>query len=182
MKVLTVTGYKSLELNIFSESDERISYIKYALRQRLIGFIEEGVEWVLVSGQMGVEMWAAEVVLELKDIYDVKLGVFPPFENFSSRWPEALQFKYEKMTMEADFYEPLYKGDYRGAFQFKARDQWFVDKSDASLILMDQEYPGSTLYYHAVAEESEDHPIYYITALDLQDAVDMMQSMDGEWE
>lgn len=167
-----------MELNIFNESDERIKFIKYALKQRLTGFIEEGLEWVIVSGQMGVEMWAAEVVFELKETYDVQLGVFPAFENQASRWLEPLQHKYELMVQQADFCKPLYKGDYRGPFQFKEKDKWFVEKSDASLILMDQEFPGSTVYYHSVAEEAEDHPIYYITPLDLQDAVDMLGMMD----
>lgn len=182
MKVLTVTGYKPMELNIFNESDERIKYIKYALEQRLRGFIEEGIEWVLISGQMGVEMWTAEVIFDLQETYEVKLGVFPPFENLASRWPEALQHKYGVMIQQADFYEPIYNGDYRGPFQFKAKDKWFVEKSDASLILMDQEYPESTVYYHRVAEAADNHPIYYITPLDLQDIVDTMQMMEGDWE
>ena len=41
-KTMTVTGYKSYELNIRSANDERLPYIKHALKQRLIGFIENG--------------------------------------------------------------------------------------------------------------------------------------------
>lgn len=180
MKILTVTGYKPMELNIFNESDERIKFIKYVLKQRLTSFIEDGLEWVLISGQMGVEMWTAEVVLDLKETYDIQLGVFPPFENLASRWPEPLQLKYEELQITADFFKPLYQGDYRGPFQFKAKDKWFVEKSDGSLILMDQEYPGSTIYYHSVAEEDDNHPIYYITPLDLDDAVEAMRMMGEE--
>src|SRR5699024_9180676 len=129
MKILTVTGYKPMELNIFNESDERIKFIKYALKQQLTNFIEEGLKWVLISGQMGIEMWTAEVVFDLKETYDIQLGIFPPFENQASRWPELLKHKYELMIQQADFYKPLYKGDYHGAFQFKAKDKWFVKKS-----------------------------------------------------
>lgn len=123
MEVLAVTGYKPMELNIFNENDERIKFIKYALTQRLISFIEEGFEWVLISGQSGVEMWTAEVVLDLKEIYHIKLGVFPPFENQVSRWPEYLQHKYEELAFKADHFQPLFAGDYRGTFQFKAKDK-----------------------------------------------------------
>lgn len=178
MKVLTVTGYKPMELNIFNESDERIKYIKYVLKQRLIGFIEEGLEWVITSGQMGIEMWAAEVVFDLKETYEIELGIIPPFENQAGRWPEPLQHKYEWIGQQADFFRPLYTGGYRGAFQFKEKNKWFVKQSDASLILMDQEHPGSTTFYHSVAKEAVDHLIYYITPLDLQDAVDMLNMLD----
>ena len=180
MKILTVTRYKPLELNIYNESDERIKFIKYALKQRLTSFIENGLEWVLTSGQMGIEMWAAEVVLDLKETYEIQLGIFPPFENQETRWPEALQHKYEELQLLADHFQPLYKGDYRGAFRFKAKDKWFVEKSDASLILMDQEYPGSTMYYHSVALAHENHPIYYITPFDLEEAVEVIQMTDPD--
>src|SRR5690625_5642377 len=85
MKILTVTGCKHMELSIFSEEDPRIEFIKKAIEKRLISFIEEGLEWVLISGQMGVEMWTAEVVLDLKETYDIQVGVIPPFENQESR-------------------------------------------------------------------------------------------------
>lgn|SRR5699024_5946225 len=182
MKILTVTGYKPMELNIFSESDERIKFIKYALKQRLISFIEEGLEWVLISGQSGVEMWAADVVIELKETYDINLGVFPPFENQANRWPEHLQHKYEELSFTADHFQTLYQGDYQGPFQFKEKDKWFVEKSDASLILMDQEYPGSTIFYHRIAEADDNHPIYYITPLDLDDVVETMRMMESDGE
>ncbi len=53
-KILTVAGYKPMELNIFKPDDERITYIKAAIRKRLLAFIEEGLEWVLISGQTGI--------------------------------------------------------------------------------------------------------------------------------
>lgn len=182
MEILTVTGYKPMELNIFNEDDERIEIIKYALQQRLINFIEDGVKWVLISGQMGIEMWAADVVLDLKDTYEIQLGVFPPFENQATRWPAQLQQKYEELTFTADHFQPIYKGDYRGPFQFKAKDKWLVEKSDASLILMDEEFPGSTVYYHSAAKQNEDHPIYYITPFDLEDTVEMMRMTDPTYD
>lgn len=68
-----------MELNIFKEDDPRIEFIKRALQKRLIAFAEDGLEWVLISGQMGVEMWAAEVVLDLQESWDLKVAIFPPF-------------------------------------------------------------------------------------------------------
>ncbi|GAA3327349.1 hypothetical protein GCM10020331_066930 [Ectobacillus funiculus] len=46
----------------------------------MTAFLEEGLEWVLISGQLGVELWTAEVVFELQMEYpDLKLAVFTPF-------------------------------------------------------------------------------------------------------
>ncbi|WP_345739423.1 SLOG family protein [Virgibacillus salarius] len=141
MKILAVTGYKPMEINIFKEDDPRITYIKAAIVKRIVPLIEEGLEWILLSGQMGVEIWTAEIVLDLQEDYDIKLGIFPPFENQETRWPESLQEKYQALVATADFYKPIYQGDYKGSFQFKAKNMWLADKSDACLILMDEEYP-----------------------------------------
>ena len=69
MKRLVVTGYKQHELGIFDDKHPGIDYIKKALRSRFLDLLDEGLEWVIVSGQLGVEAWAVEVVIELKEQY-----------------------------------------------------------------------------------------------------------------
>lgn len=173
-----------MELNIFKADDPRIHFIRAALEKRLIGFAEEGLEWVLISGQMGVELWTAEVVLDMKETYPVNLGIFPPFENQASRWPEALQEKYEEIIAACDFYKPIYQGDYRGAFQFKAKNMWLADKSDGCLLLMDEEFPGSNRYFYEAAQGAGgDYSIYTITPADLDDVVEEVRMSDPDyWE
>lgn len=183
MKILTVTGCKPMELTIFSEDDPRIAFIKKALEKRLIGFIEEGLEWVLISGQMGVEMWTAEVVLDLKEMYDINIGVIPPFENQEGRWPEPLQHKYQELMFTADFFQPIYNGNYKGPYQFRARDMWLIEKSDACLLLMDEENPGSPGYFYETAKAVNDYPVYMITPFDLEEVVEEMRMMDSQdWD
>ena len=65
MKVIAVTGYKPFELGIFKTIIQSRMY-KKALRRKLTAFVEDGLEWVIISGQLGVELWAAEVVLKYK--------------------------------------------------------------------------------------------------------------------
>lgn len=182
LKILHVSGYKSLEIGIFKENDPKVYFIKAAIEKRIKEFIEEGLEWVILSGQMGVELWTAEVVLDLKEEYDIKLGIFPAFENQEKRWPENLQEKYQSIIMTADFYHPIYKGDYRGPFQFQAKDKWFIEKSDASLLMMDEEYQGSVGYFYKAASEFQDtYPVYLITAMDLEDIVEEIQMSDPDY-
>lgn len=182
MRILTVSGYKPMELNIFKENDPRITFIKAAIEKKLIGFIESGLEWVIISGQMGVELWAAEVVLDLKETYDINIAIFPPFENQDNRWPEHLKEKYQELTMVVDFYKPIYQGDYRGAFQFRAKNMWLVDKSEACLLLMDEEFPGSNQYLYEIAKKAEgDYPIFTITPQDLDDMVEEINMADPDY-
>ncbi|GGA80769.1 SLOG family protein [Ornithinibacillus halotolerans] len=182
MKVLTITGYKPREINIFKENDPKIAIIKAALQKKLIGFIEEGLEWILISGQMGVELWAAEVALDLKEEYDIQIAIIPPFENQDERWPEDLKFKYEELKMVADFYQPLYKGEYKGPYQFRAKNKWLVEKSDGCLLLLDEEYPGSNKFFYEEAKRaSKDYPIYLITPFDLDEMGEELRMSDPDY-
>ncbi|ALX48897.1 SLOG family protein [Lentibacillus amyloliquefaciens] len=180
MKVLAVTGYKPMEVNIFKHDDERIDIIKAAIEKRLISFIEEGLEWVLISGKMGVELWAGEVALGLRNQYGVKLALIPPFENQEERWPEPIQQIYEKLTAAADFYRPLYKGGYSGPYQYRASNKWLIEKSGGCLMLLDEEFTGSNRYFYDEATQAES-PIYVITPADLEDMVEEMRMTNPDY-
>ena len=67
IKTIYVTGYKSFELNIFKDDAPEVNYLKKFIEHKLNQLIEEGLEWVLIQGQMGIELWTAEVVLELNE-------------------------------------------------------------------------------------------------------------------
>jgi uncharacterized phage-like protein YoqJ len=172
MQTLLVTGYKSHELGIFKENHEGVYYIKKALLQRLSSFIEEGLEWVIVSGQTGVEMWAAEVVISLKEIFpDLKLAVITPFLEQEKSWNEVRQEQYEEILIHADYVDSVTKRPYENPGQLKAKNIFLVSKTEGMLILFDEEKEGSPKYYLEAAkqkqERGEPYEIYFITPYDL---------------
>lgn len=185
MKNITLTGYKSFELGIFNEDDERITFIKKAIEKKLLQLIDEGLEWVLISGQYGVELWSGEVVLALKEAnYNLKLGVIPPFENQEVRWPEPVQLKYHNIIAAADFSKSLFKGEYKGPFQFSQKNKWLIEKTDGCLMLLDEENHGSVGYFYDIAKEATetiDYEMHLITPFDLDDAVQELQLEDPDY-
>lgn len=171
-----ITGYKPMELNIFNMNDKRIFFIKETIKKRLIPLIEEGIEWILISGQSGVELWAGEVVLELKTQYDIKLAVITPFLNQEHVWKEDQQTLYQSIIGQADFFQSLVQKEYEGPYQFRMKDRWFLEKSDACLMLYDQEQEGSPLYFLREAENRKgDFPIFFIQSYDLEETVREIQ-------
>lgn len=185
MKILAVTGYKPHEIGLFKVDDPNIDYVKETIKRRLIPLIEEGLEWVLISGSMGVEIWTGEVILDLKETYNVKLGIFPPFLNQENRWPEPQQEQYRMLIECADFFKPLYNKEYEGPYQFQSRDQWMLEKSDACLILYDEDTGGSPAYFLDKAkqyQDKKDYSIYFITPFDIDETVrEMMMEQPHYW-
>lgn len=119
LKTVYVTGYKSFELNIFKDDAPEVYYLKAFIKHKLLQYIDEGLEWVLIQGQLGIELWTAEVVIDLRVEYpDLKLGIITPFYGHTSKWNEQNQMKYNKIAQEVDFMESVHHTEYEGPFQF----------------------------------------------------------------
>jgi len=164
IKILAVTGYKNFELGIFKNDSKEANYIKRALQKQLKAFIEEGLEWVIITGQLGVELWAAEAVLALKkEFHHVKLAVMTPFLQQESNWNDQNKQYYQSILADADFVESLSKQPYISPMQFKNRDQFLLRKCDGMLILYDEEREGSPQYMWREAKKyQETHPFELI--------------------
>lgn len=172
VKRLVVTGYKQHELGIFDDKHPGIRFIKKALEKRLVSFLDEGLEWVIISGQLGVETWVAEVVIDLKKEYPaLKYAVITPFLDQEKNWNDIKKESYHRIVALADFHTSLTKRPYEAPWQFIEKDKFFMRNSDGILIVYDEENEGSPKFIKKSAEryaERSDYQVFTITADDLQ--------------
>ncbi|WP_188696573.1 DUF1273 domain-containing protein [Pullulanibacillus camelliae] len=184
-RVLAITGYKPHELGIFSQNHPGIDVIKYTLKIRLLDFIDEGTEWFLISGQPGVELWAAEVLLELKEVYpSIQLGVLTPFLEQESRWPDQVKEYYYQIINAADFVDSITKRPYDNPAQLRLKNDFIIHKSDGLLVLYDEETPGSPRFYLQAAERKQtsgDFSIYYLNRYDIEAASQAIAENDPRY-
>ena len=68
-EALIITGYRNYEIGVFQEKDPKIRVLKKVIRETLIPLIEDGITWIVIGGNLGVELWAGEVVIDLKEEY-----------------------------------------------------------------------------------------------------------------
>lgn len=179
MRIITVTGYKPFEIGIFSGDHPGVLYIKKAISRQLTAFLEEGLEWVLISGQLGVELWTAEVVFELQMEYpDLKLAVFTPFLEQEEKWNETNKEYYEFILTQADHVDSITKRKYESPQQFRLKNQFLIEKSDALLAVYDEEKEGSPRFLVELAKrrvEQGEYAYYSIGFSDLQLLMDEEQ-------
>lgn len=172
--MLYITGYKAFELGIFKQDHEAVTYIKKAIRNRLLPLVEAGLEWVIISGQLGTELWAAEVVFDLRKEYNqIKLGILLPFLKQEESWNEVNREYYQSILARADFVDAIFKKAYEGPQQLRIKNKYMIQKSEAMLIIYDPEKEGSAKYSYMEAKkrnELDDYPIWQISFDDLQQA------------
>ena len=185
MKSLYITGYRPHELGIFNDKHPGVAIIKTALENQLRILIEDGLEWVVISGQQGVETWAAEVVLELKKDYpELKYSIITPFLEQEKNWNEHKKATYLHIVSKADFVTSVTKRPYEAPWQFIEKDKFIIDNTDACLLVYDEENEGSPKYVHRLIQKYQEHHDNYtlliINAYDLQTIAEEMQHND-EW-
>ncbi|MFS1519028.1 DUF1273 domain-containing protein [Bacillus sp. SCS-151] len=170
MKVLVVSGYKPYEIGIFSNDHPAVNFIKKALKSRLVSLLDNGLEWVLISGQLGVELWAAETVYALQEDYPhLKLAILTPFLEQDVNWNEANKEYYELILSQADFVESISNRSYENPSQFRQKNLFLVNKSDALLAVFDEDKQGSPTYLLNVAKNRRDTDNYDIIIINFDD-------------
>ena len=184
MKSLYVTGYRPHELGIFNDKHPGVPVLKKALEQQFRLLIDEGLEWVIISGQQGVETWAVEVILEMKEEFPhLKYSVITPFLEQQKNWNEMKQMKYEEILSKADYVTTVTKRPYEAPWQFIEKDKFIIANTDGMLVIYDEDNEGSPKYVLRLAEkyeENHDYTILRINAYDLQKIAEDMQRGD-DW-
>ncbi|QKS71305.1 DUF1273 family protein [Paenalkalicoccus suaedae] len=174
--VLAVSGYKPHEIGVFNEKHEQLPFLKKAIKRKLSDLISEfGVEWITISGQAGVELWAAEACLLLQEEgVDIKLAVLAPFMEQEEKFPEKVKELYEKVWLESDFQDYITKRPYDSPAQLKLKNEFIVNKTQAMMLLYDESTEGTPKFYLEAAkkkQESTDYPIFYVTPDDIEDMI-----------
>lgn len=176
IKTIYISGYRSFEMGVFQEKDPKIEIIKKILKKEIINYLEAGLEWVLVSGNLGVELWAAEVVGELKNDYpELKLGIIFPFKEFGSNWNEKNQHSLEKVKALADYVNAVSHQLYQSPAQLKGHTTFLLEHTGGCLLVYDKEYEGKTVFFLRDAErfsEGFSYDIRLITMDDLQNSIE----------
>ena len=150
MRKCAFTGHRPQRLSFCSdEADERCIQLKLILREQIIHLIEEdGVSYFITGMAMGVDMYAAEIVLDLKANYPgLQLECAIPYEEQAMRWTNALRERYYNIASKCDKETMLQTHYSSGCFQ--RRNRYMVDQADIVLAVWDGQPSGtgSTVKY-----------------------------------
>ena len=103
MKTCAFTGHRPKSLG-YPESDERCTALKEKLRSLILKLIEEeGVTHFISGMAQGVDMYAAEIVLDLKARYpSITLESAIPCETQAVKWSMAQRERYYNIAAQCD--------------------------------------------------------------------------------
>ncbi|MGF7048186.1 putative phage-like protein YoqJ [Paenibacillus sp. DS2015] len=132
---------------------------------------------MITPGQYGVDLWACEAVIALKEQYpSLKLSIMSAYLNPEEKWKEDKKDYYNEILLGVDYYGIVSKQTYQGTWQFIARDDLLFRKTDGILLIYDEDAgEGSPKFMKdkALKKHNQDGYVYLnITSEDIQSIAD----------
>ena len=130
-KTCAFTGHRPQSLPFgFDESDMRCTSLKSVMRDQIVVLIEnEGVTHFITGMALGVDMYAAEIVLDLKSKYPhITLESAIPCETQAIKWSVASRERYYNIAAKCDK-ETMLQREYTPDCMDK-RNRYMVDHAD----------------------------------------------------
>jgi uncharacterized phage-like protein YoqJ len=138
------TGHRPTQLPWqYNESGIRYWAFKRRFRKAIISSIEEGYKHFISGMALGVDMIAAEIVLELKATYpDIILECALPCINQTAKWNDESIMRYQNILSLADYVTKVSDTFYFNGCMAK-RNKYMVDKSSRIIACFNGK-PGGT--------------------------------------
>lgn len=143
-KVCCFTGHRPQSLPFgFNESDERCVLLKRTICEKIISLITQyGVRHFISGMAIGVDMYAAEIVLSLRSEYpDITLECAIPCETQSAKWSASLRERYNSIVSRCDK-KTVLQNHYTYDCMYK-RNKYMVDNSDFVIAVWNGKVSGT---------------------------------------
>lgn len=146
-KACAFTGHRPEKFS-FGHNEEHpdCERIKQSLFCEILRLTREGVSVFWTGMARGVDIWAAETVLQLRPTLPsrkIKLYAAIPYDRQPSAWPSKEQQRYQDILSQADRIEYV-NHEYRRGCLFE-RDRYMIDKA-THLIAVFNGSKGGTQY------------------------------------
>ena len=116
--------------------------IKQDLEKEIRQAIADGLNVFITGMARGVDIWAAQIVLNLRSKgVDVKLICACPFEGVERGWSQEWQKQYTEIISSADCVRYICPSYSRSCFQI--RNEWMVDHATRVIAVFTGENSGT---------------------------------------
>lgn len=134
-----ITGHRPTRFKFkYNEKDKRCQRIKKCLQEQLIRLYHQGVRCFWVGGAMGVDMWAAELLLRMKEqqaYQDVELCLALPFEGYNADWDDWHRKRMDFIRRYAE--KVLVLGEMPSSESYKKRNYYMVEQAGHMIAVYD---------------------------------------------
>lgn len=148
----------------YKENNAGCKRLKKRLRDQFVSLYGQNVRRFYVGGCIGVDQWAGEILLQLKEqpeFPDIELILIEPFPNHDAQWDEW--HRKRQILLRSSCTDHIVVGASPQRRSFVARNRYLVDHADVLVAVYDNDRTvhsgtGQTVLY----AEREGVPVVFI--------------------
>lgn len=142
-QAICFTGHRPARLGGYAPNPIQ-NWVKQSLNDVIQKPINKEINWFVSGGALGVDLWAAEIVIEIKKQgKPVNFCIAKPFPSQASRWKEEAKAAYNNIIRKSDKIIEVSGGGF-AAWKMHKRNRWMVDHSKYVIAVWDQVKKGGT--------------------------------------
>jgi len=140
LKIITAcfTGNRVQRLPfVFNETNKESNMIKQRLEEEIRKALANGYSHFITTMQLGIDIWAAEIVLRIKKFYpEVMLQASLSCETQANFWTESQRERYFNILSECDYVN--YASSHFTAACNNFASRYMIDKSSLIIAVYDE--------------------------------------------
>lgn len=138
--ICAITGCRPSRFRFkYNENNTDCKRIRRCMEEQFSLLYKKGVHHFIIGGALGVDMWAGEILLTMKEkseFSEIKLTMALPFEGYDVDWDRASRERKNKIQKQAEI---LVIGKESGSSSYTKRNHFVVDHADIILAVYDNE-------------------------------------------
>ena len=141
LKSCAITGHRPSRFKWkYKEDNAGCKHLKKRLQEQFAQLYEQGVRTFWVGGAMGVDLWAGEILLRLKEqpgYQDLELHIALPGPEHDKLWDERSKLRMAFLIRHST--ECVTVGEHLTPADYRKRNQYMVDRADILLAVYDND-------------------------------------------
>lgn len=146
LTVCAVTGHRPMRFRFkYDERHTDCKRLKKRLQDQFAALYQKGVRQFWTGGAMGVDLWAGEILLHMKEMpeyQDIHLFFAIPFPEHDASWDERSRRRLQFLLTHCDSSTVLGTAN-RPSESYRKRNHYLVDQADILLAVYDPERPAN---------------------------------------
>lgn len=141
LQTCAITGHRPARFKWkYNENNNGCKRLKKRMRDQFVLLYEQGVRQFWVGGALGVDMWAGEILLRLKEqpeYSEIKLMVALPFEGHHAGWDERSKKRLAFLVRHSEKTVVVGEEGQAPEVSYRRRNEYMVDQADCLLAIYD---------------------------------------------
>ncbi len=143
LQTCAITGHRPTRFKWkYDENNNSCKRLKKRMRDQFVLLYEQGVRQFWVGGALGVDMWAGEILLRLKEqpeYSEIKLMVALPFEGHDAGWDERSKKRLAFLIRHSEKTVVVGEKGQTSEVNYRRRNEYIVDQADCLLAVYDDD-------------------------------------------